>query len=95
MEQMDISILMLDLIHGEIKYFGKLKMKISIKDFSKIKPNSYVEEINAFIEKINNGQECSPSISDVIEVLKMVNFIQKNKLIISKKKQYFIMSHIS
>ena len=72
MEQMDISILMLDLIHTEeIKYFGKLKMKISNQKILAKLNKFYVEEINAFIEKINNGQECSPSISDGIEVLKM------------------------
>ena len=66
--------------HGGDKIFWKIKNEdIQSKDFSKIKPNSYVEEINAFIEKINNGQECSPSISDGIEVLKMVNFIYSEK----------------
>ena len=62
----------LSVIEGKIRELNELNLQDD-------KGKSYVEEINAFIEKINNGQECSPSISDGIEVLKMVNFIYSEK----------------
>jgi predicted dehydrogenase len=62
--------------HGGDKVFWKGKdKKINFKDFSSIKPNSYGEEIDNFINNIEAGKDCSPSIKDGLEVMRMVNFI--------------------
>ena len=62
--------------HGGDKIYWKNKKKeIQEKDFSKIKPNSYVDEINQFIENIQNGKKISPSAEDGLEVMKMVDYI--------------------
>ena len=67
--------------HGGDKVYWKGKdQKIQSKDFGDIKPNSYVEEIDSFIEKLESGNKCSPSIKDGLEVMRMVNFIySKNR----------------
>ena len=65
--------------HGGDKVFWRdREKKINSKDFSKIKPNSYVDEINNFIENLENGRDCSPSAKDGLEVMRMVNLIYSN-----------------
>jgi predicted dehydrogenase len=65
--------------HGGDKVFWMdREKKINSKDFSKIKPNSYVDEINNFIENLENGRDCSPSAKDGLEVMRMVNLIYSN-----------------
>ena len=62
--------------HGGDKVFWRGKdKKINSKDFSSIKPNSYGEEIDYFIDNVQAGKDCSPSIKDGLEVMRMVNFI--------------------
>lgn len=66
--------------HGGDKIYWKDKnKKIQSRDFSNIKPNSSVDEINYFIDCIKTNKDCSPGIKDGLEVLKMVEYIYTNK----------------
>ena len=48
------------------------------KDFSDIKPSSYNQEIDLFIKNLKENKNCSPSISDALEVMRMIKFIYEN-----------------
>tara|TARA_B110000438_G_C15773894_1_gene633158 strand:- start:610 stop:1572 length:963 start_codon:yes stop_codon:yes gene_type:complete len=63
--------------HGGDKIFwsNKAEKKILSKDFSHIKPNSYLLEIDNFISNIKNNKEISPSAYDGLEIMKMIEFI--------------------
>ena len=63
--------------HGGDKIFwsSKREKKILSKDFSHIKPNSYLLEIDSFISNIKNNKEISPSARDGLEIMKMIEFI--------------------
>jgi len=63
--------------HGGDKIFwsSKGEKKILSKDFSHIKPNSYLLEIDNFISNIKNNKEISPSAYDGLEIMKMIEFI--------------------
>ncbi len=62
--------------HGGDKVYWRDKdKKLQSKDFSTLKPNSYGDEINTFIENIENKRNLSPSAKDGFEVMKMVNLI--------------------
>ena len=63
--------------HGGDKIFWTRKgdNKFFSKDFSHIKPNSYLLEIDNFISNLKNNKECSPSIHDGLEIMKMIEFI--------------------
>jgi len=63
--------------HGGDKIFWSSKggEKILSKDFSHIKPNSYLLEIDNFISNIKNNKEISPSAYDGLEIMKMIEFI--------------------
>jgi predicted dehydrogenase len=65
--------------HGGDKIFwsNNDEKKIHSRDFSKIKPNSYLIEIENFLKNLKNGQPCNPSPSDGLEVMKMIDFIYK------------------
>jgi len=66
--------------HGGDKIFWSTKKdnQFFSKDFSHIKPNSYQLEIDNFISNLKNNKECSPSVDDALEVMKMISFIYKN-----------------
>ena len=63
--------------HGGDKIFWSRKTdnKFFSKDFSHIKPNSYLLEIDNFISNLKNNKECSPSIHDGLAIMKMIEFI--------------------
>ncbi len=64
---------------GDMVYWkNKDNNQIISEDFSKIKPDSYLQEINAFIENIEKNKTCSPSIDDAVEVMKMIDWVYKN-----------------
>ena len=67
--------------HGGDKIFWSSKKdnKFFTKDFSHIKPNSYLLEIDNFIKNIKNNKECSPSIHDGLEIMKMIEFIYSDQ----------------
>ena len=67
--------------HGGDKIFWSTKKdgKLYNKDFSHLKPNSYQLEIENFIKNLKQGKECSPSVSDALEVMRMIDFIYTNK----------------
>ena len=63
--------------HGGDKIFWSKNKdkKIFNKDFSHIKPNSYLLEIDNFITNLKNNKKCSPSAEDGLEIMKMIEFI--------------------
>ena len=63
--------------HGGDKIFwsNQEEKKIHTRDFSKIKPNSYLIEIDNFLKNLKKGKPCNPSPSDGLEVMRMINFI--------------------
>ena len=65
--------------HGGDKIFWSTKNdgKFYHKDFSHLKPNSYQLEIDSFINNLKTGKPCSPSATDALEVMRMINFIYK------------------
>lgn len=67
--------------HGGDKIFWSTKKdgKIYDKDFSHLKPNSYQLEIDNFVNNLKNNEHCSPNANDALEVMKMIDFIYKNK----------------
>ena len=67
---------MVDLIPmGVIRFIGQITKKLHSKDFSHIKPNSYLLEIESFISNIKNNNKISPSAEDGLEIMKMIEFI--------------------
>ena len=60
---------------GDKVYWRDKEKKLQLKDFSKLKPNSYGDEINTFVENIESKKNLSPSAEDGLEVMKMVNLI--------------------
>ena len=67
--------------HGGDKVFwSNIKdKKLLNKDFSDIKPNSYDQEIDNFITNLKENKKCSPSISDALEVMRMIDFVYSAK----------------
>jgi predicted dehydrogenase len=67
--------------HGGDKIFWSTKKegKIYNKDFSHLKPNSYQLEIDNFVNNLKNNKPCSPNANDALEVMRMIDFIYKNK----------------
>ena len=67
--------------HGGDKVFwSNIKdKKLLNKDFSDIKPNSYDQEIDNFIINLKENKKCSPSISDALEVMRMIDFVYSAK----------------
>ena len=67
--------------HGGDKVFWSTKKdgKLYNKDFSHLKPNSYQLEIDNFVDNLKQNKKCSPSASDALEVMRMIDFIYKNK----------------
>ena len=63
--------------HGGDKIFWSniKEKKVFSKDFSHIKPNSYLLEIDNFISNVNNKKKISPSAEDGLEIMKMIEFI--------------------
>ncbi len=63
--------------HGgdKIYWSNTLEKKVHSKDFSHIKPNSYLLEIENFISNVKNNQTISPSAEDGLEIMKMIEFI--------------------
>ena len=63
--------------HGGDKIFwSNIKAKkVFSKDFSHIKPNSYLLEIDNFISNVKNKKKISPSAKDGLEIMKMIEFI--------------------
>ena len=67
--------------HGGDKIFWSRKTdnKFFSRDFSHIKPNSYLLEIDNFISNLKNNKECSPSIHDGLAIMKMIEFIYSER----------------
>jgi len=67
--------------HGGDKIFWSTKKenKIYSKDFSDIKPNSYQLEIENFINTLEKKTECSPSVRDGLEVMRMIDFVYSSR----------------
>ena len=67
--------------HGGDKIFwSNIKdRKLLNKDFSDIKPSSYNQEIDNFIKNLKENKKCSPSISDALEVMRMIDFVYSTK----------------
>ena len=63
--------------HGGDKIFWSniKEKKVYSKDFSHIKPNSYLLEIENFISNLKNSRKISPSAEDGLEIMKMIEFI--------------------
>ena len=63
--------------HGgdKIYWSNNKEKKLHSKDFSHIKPNSYLLEIDSFISNIKNNKKISPSAEDGLEIMKMIEFI--------------------
>lgn len=63
--------------HGGDKIFwsNTKEKKFYHKDFSNIKPNSYVQEIDNFITNLKENKKCSPSIKDAVEVMRMIDLV--------------------
>ena len=63
--------------HGgdKIYWSNNKEKKLHSKDFSHIKPNSYLLEIESFISNIKNNNNISPSAEDGLEIMKMIEFI--------------------
>jgi len=63
--------------HGgdKIYWSNTSEKKVHSKDFSHIKPNSYLLEIENFISNVENNQKISPSAEDGLEIMKMIEFI--------------------
>ncbi len=63
--------------HGGDKIFWSniKEKKVYSKDFSHIKPNSYLLEIENFISNLKNKKKISPSAEDGLEIMKMIEFI--------------------
>jgi len=63
--------------HGgdKIYWSSKKEKKILSKDFSNIKPNSYLLEIDNFISNLKQNKKISPSAYDGLEIMKMIEFI--------------------
>ena len=63
--------------HGgdKIYWSNNKEKKLHSKDFSHIKPNSYLLEIESFISNIKNNNKISPSAEDGLEIMKMIEFI--------------------
>lgn len=67
--------------HGGDKIFWSTNedKKFYNKDFSDIKPTSYNQEIDKFVQNLKENKECSPSISDALEVMRMIDFVYTSK----------------
>ena len=67
--------------HGgdKIYWSNNKEKKLLSKDFSHIKPNSYLLEIDNFINNIKNKKKCSPSAEDGLEIMKMIEFIYSDE----------------
>ena len=67
--------------HGGDKIFWSTKKekKFFSEDFSNIKPNSYQLEIDNFINNLNKNKPCSPSATDALEIMRMIDFIYQSK----------------
>ena len=63
--------------HGGDKIYWSKKgdNKILSKDFSHIKPNSYKLEIENFVTTILSNGNCSPSLKDGFEIMKMISYV--------------------
>ena len=63
--------------HGgdKIYWSNNKEKKLHSKDFSHIKPNSYLLEIESFISNLKNKNKISPSAEDGLEIMKMIEFI--------------------
>ena len=81
MDLMDTLMSMGDLIHtGDKIYWSNNKdKKLLSKDFSHIKPNSYLLEIENFIKNIKEKRKCSPSAEDGLEIMKMIEYIYSDQ----------------
>jgi len=64
-----------NLIIDEKKLLINLQLIFPDKDFSHIKPNSYLLEIENFISNLKNKKKISPSAEDGLEIMKMIEFI--------------------
>jgi predicted dehydrogenase len=66
--------------HGGDKIFWSITddKKIYNKDFTDIKPTSYNQEIENFVTNLKQNKECSPSISDALEVMRMIDQIYQS-----------------
>ena len=60
---------------NKIYWSNNKEKKLHSKDFSHIKPNSYLLEIESFISNIKNNNKISPSAEDGLEIMKMIEFI--------------------
>ena len=67
--------------HGgdKIYWSNNKEKKLLSKDFSHMKPNSYLLEIDNFINNLINKKECSPSAEDGLEIMKMIEYIYSDK----------------
>lgn len=65
--------------HGGDKIFWSTfdDKKFYNKDFSDIKPTSYEQEIENFVINLKQKKECSPSISDALEVMQMIDQVYR------------------
>ena len=65
---------------GDKVYWSNTKEnKIDSRDFSHIKPNSYQLEIENFINTLEKKAECSPSVRDGLEVMRMIDFVYSSE----------------
>ena len=69
--------MLMEIRHGgdKIYWSNTSEKKVHSKDFSHIKPNSYLLEIENFISNVENNQKISPSAEDGLEIMKMIEFI--------------------
>jgi predicted dehydrogenase len=67
--------------HGgdKIYWSNNKEKKLLPKDFSHMKPNSYLLEIDNFINNLNNKKKCSPSAEDGLEIMKMIEYIYSDQ----------------
>ncbi len=67
--------------HGGDKIFWSINndKKFYEKDFSDIKPSSYNQEIDLFIKNLKENKNCSPSILDALEVMRMIDIVYSSK----------------
>lgn len=66
--------------HGGDKIFWSTSddKKFYNKDFSDVKPTSYDQEIENFVSNLKQNNECSPSISDALEVMRMIDQVYQS-----------------
>ena len=67
--------------HGgdKIYWSNNKEKKLLSKDFSHLKPNSYLLEIDNFINNLKTNKKCSPSAEDGLEIMKMIEYIYSDQ----------------